>query len=149
MPIPFRVVNCHGSHQLITQLNFVLNIRAKKKDKAIRQDPTHNREEKWSVFAQNNVSLCEDIFQRVFVSQILVKKTNIVLLGKGVKKELGFRKSPKMESGAIINPSTPTPAPSNKEQRYLFLTFSSLKNVLNFKTNLPQNGMSSYHKSFG
>ena len=76
---------------------------------------TYNREEKWSVFAQNNISLCEDIFQRVFVSQILVKKTNIVLLGKGVKKELGFRKSPKMESGAIINPSTPTPASSNKE----------------------------------
>ena len=75
----------------------------------------YNREEKWSVFAQNNISLCEDIFQRVFVSQILVKKTNIVLLGKGVKKELGFRKSPKMESGAIINPSTPTPASSNKE----------------------------------
>ena len=33
-------------------------------------------------------------------------------LGKGVKKELGFGESPKMESGAIINPS------SNANQRH-------------------------------
>ena len=65
-------------------------------------------------------------------------------LGKGVKKELGFGESPKMESGAIINPS------SNAKQRHrlsselkmcnwfksakLKLTVSTSKKIKDFET---------------